>query len=98
LAERLVQYQRNPDFIFRKIVDEAVLVPIHQNIVNMDCIYTLNEVATFIWDAVEQPTYQDALADALLLEYDADPDVLEADLTRFLSEMKAVGALLEVIK
>jgi hypothetical protein len=93
-----VQYQRNPDFIYRKIVDEAVLVPIHQDVANMDCIYTLNEVAAFIWEAVEQPTFKDALVDALLLEYDADPDVLEADLTHFLSEMKAVGALQEVEK
>ena len=88
--------QRNPNFIFRKIVDEAVLVPIHQNVANMDCIYTLNKVGAFIWDAVQQPTSMDALAQALLIEYDADPDVLKADLSRFLSEMKEIGALQEV--
>lgn len=91
-----LRVQRNPNFIFRKIVDEAVLVPIHQNVANMDCIYTLNEVGAFIWDTVQQPTSMDALAQALLLEYDADPDVLKADLAHFLTDMKEIGALQEV--
>jgi len=89
------QYERNPDFIYRKIVDESVLVPIHRDVANMDSIYTLNSVAAFIWELLAQPTTKTELQAAILDEYDADPEVLSADVERFLTEMTAIGALQE---
>ena len=91
-----VMVQRNPDFIFRKIVDESILVPLHKDVADMDCIYTLNSIGAFIWDLLEQPTTKAALQSALLDEYDAQPDVLNGDLEQFLEEMIAIGALVEV--
>ncbi len=89
-------YQRNPDFIYRKIVEESVLVPLHKDVADMDCIYTLNSVGAFIWEQLEQPATADALQAALLEAYDADPEVLQADLARFVEEMISIGALIEV--
>lgn len=91
-----ITYQRNPDFIYRKIVEESVLVPLHKDVADMDCIYTLNSVGAFIWEQLEQPATTDALQAALLEEYDADPEVLQADLARFVEEMMSIGALIEV--
>ncbi len=90
-------YQRNPNFIYRKIVDESVLVPIYKDVLaDMECIYSLNEVGNFIWEHLEKPATQTDLRSALLNEYDAEPHVLEADLNRFLDEMITLGALCEV--
>ncbi len=89
-------YQRNPDFIYRKIVEESVLVPLHKDVADMDCIYTLNSVGAFIWEQLEEPSTVDALQAALLEEYDADPEVLRADLAQFVEEMTSIGALIEV--
>ena len=89
-------YQRNPNFIYRKIVDESVLVPIHKDVADMDAIYSLNSIGSFIWEHFDAPGTQNDLITAILHEYDADPDVLKADLKRFLDEMLALGALLEV--
>ena len=89
-------YERNPDFIYRNILDEAVLVPIHQDVADMDCIYTLNGVGAFIWEHLDRPINQAGLQSALLDEYDADPEVLAADLQLFLDEMTAIGALRKV--
>ncbi len=50
MTQQEARYERNPDFIFRKIVDEMVLVPIHQDVADMDCIYTLNSVGASIWE------------------------------------------------
>jgi len=96
LATTQPAYERNPDFIFRKIIDEAVLVPVHQDVADMDCIYTLNEVASFIWSKLEQSATQADLLISLLDEYEADPDALAADLERFLGEMTEIGALRKV--
>ena len=90
------QYGRNPDFIYRKIVEEYVLVPLHQNVADMECVYTLNEVGAFIWENLTQPASKADLQKAMLDAYDAEPEVLVADLEQFLDEMTAIGALKEV--
>jgi hypothetical protein len=89
-------YQRNPSFIYRKIVDEVVLVPIYQDLADMDCIYTLNEVGAFLWEQLEKPVSQSDLQARILDEYEAEPDVLTADMESFLSEMVTIGAVEEV--
>ena len=90
------RYERNPAFIFRKVVDETVLVPIHNDVADMDCIYALNPVGASIWQALDQPLSQQDLHALLHKEYDVDPEVLMADLARFLTEMASIGALREV--
>lgn len=87
------QYEQNPAFIHRQIVDEMVLVPIHQNVVDMESVYTLNTVGASIWSLLKQPASHTELKSALLDEYDVDPDLLEADLIRFINEMLAINAI-----
>jgi hypothetical protein len=96
LVDNEVRYERNPDFIFRKVVDEFILVPLHQDVADMDAIFTLNAVGAFIWEHLDQPGTQAGLQAALLEEYSADPQVLIADLERFLGEMITIGALKKV--
>jgi len=90
------RYARNPDFIYRKIVDESVLVPFHNNVADMDCIYTLNSLGAFIWEQLTEPATRVQLEQAVLAEYDADPAVVVSDLDRFLAEMISIGAMRQV--
>lgn len=89
-------YQRNPDYIYRRIVDELVLVPIHQDVADMDCIYTMNAVGGFLWEQLDEPTTQAELEAAMLDEYDADAETVASDLELFLQEMVSIGAIREV--
>jgi hypothetical protein len=41
-------YKRNENFVFRQIENETILVPIKDNVGDMNCIYNLNEVGAFI--------------------------------------------------
>lgn len=86
-------YYRNPDFIFRKIVDEMILVPIHKNVADMDAIFTLNEVGAFVWENIEQPSSLDELQKSLAHEFDADVETIQSDLRQFLTEMVNIGAV-----
>ncbi len=90
------RYTRNPDFIYRKIVDESVLVPFHNNVADMDCIYTLNSLGAFIWEQLTEPATRVQLEQAVLAEYDVDPAVVVSDLDRFLAEMISIGAMRQV--
>ena len=43
-------FKKDPNMVSRKIADEVILVPIRQNVGDLESIYTLNEVATRIWE------------------------------------------------
>ena len=96
MTQEETRYERNPDYVFRVVVEEAVLVPIHQDVADMDCIYTMNPVGAFIWKELEQPTTQADLRAAVLRQYEADPETVASDLESFLQEMVAIGAIQKV--
>jgi hypothetical protein len=93
LSNHKTRYSRNPDFIFRKIVDEFILVPIHNDLADMECIYTLNPVGAFIWSELENTSTIADLYQALIDEYDADPGLILQDLNDFIHEMLLIGAV-----
>ena len=89
-------FKRNPDYIYRRIVDEYVLVPTHQNVANMECIYTLNDVGALIWEMLESPASFQKLVSTLKTEFDVEEETLLEDLRAFLSEMEVNGAIMKV--
>ena len=88
-----VRYERNPEFVFRRIVDELVLVPIRQQVADMDCIYTLNPVGAFIWERLDGQTTLAELQVALADEFEVEAQVAAADLLEFVQELESVGAV-----
>jgi hypothetical protein len=93
LAQEEARYERNPDFIFRRIVDELVLVPIRQDVADMDCIYTMNPLGAFIWEKLDGRMTMADLQAAIAAEYAADPEVIVADLLEFVHELESAGAV-----
>jgi hypothetical protein len=89
------KYIRNNAYIFRKVVDELILVPVHKNVADMDAIYTLNEVAAFLWELLEQPKTKAEMQLALMDNYSVDPDVAAQDLNEFLESLQALGAIIQ---
>ncbi len=86
---------RNPNFIFRKIVDEMVLVPVKQDVADLNAIFTLNDLGAFIWEKLEHPRSHAELEDAIFAEYDTDIITVKRDLEKFLHEMAEIGAINE---
>jgi len=84
LSEAELLFMRNPDFIFRKVVNEIVLVPIHQDVADMESVYTLNELGAFVWEQLGQP---------ILEEYEADPELVSVELQEFLDQLVEFGAV-----
>ncbi len=89
-------FVRNPDFIFRKVVEETILVPVYQNVADMDAIYTLNEVGAFVWQQMAEPVCIPELEVAILAEFDVDEQTVSTDLASFFQEMEAIGAVKKV--
>lgn len=92
-AGRAVRFERHPDFIYRRIADEAVLIPVRQPVGRMDCFYTLNEVAAFVWQMLDRPCTQAELHAAILDAFDVGPEAAAEDLSGFLLQMVDIGAV-----
>ncbi len=87
------RYERNPDYVYRMVVGEAILIPVRGQVADMECIYTLNDVGALLWQKLDKPATEADLHKAILEEYDADPQTVTADLRQFLRGMVAVGAV-----
>ena len=96
MGDAEVRYVRNEDFVHRRIVDEMVLVPIRQNIADMDAIYTINPVGAFVWERLDKPATLAELQAAVLDEYAAEPQEVAADLEGFVQEMLSIDAIRRV--
>ena len=96
MEDQNTQYLRNPDFIFRKIVEEMILVPIHEDIADMNSIYTLNEVGCYLWEKLAEPITIGELKKAVLEEYDAPPEQVSVDVDQFLNDLGAFSAVQKV--
>ncbi len=87
------RYRRNEDFVARKIAGETVLVPIRQQLGDLESIYTLNEVATFIWERLtEEPTVA-GLAAATEETFAEEPAIIRRDLEELLEQLLSLGAV-----
>ena len=87
------QIKRNDDFIFRKIVNEMILVPVKHDVADMEHIFTLNEVGAFVWEKLSKSSTIEELQQAILDEFEVDPAMAQQDLQVFLEDLEAFQAL-----
>ncbi len=88
-------YKKSDSVVSRKIADEVILVPIRQDVGDLEKIYTLNEVASRIWELVDGRATLKEIRDVIVNEYEAPPIEVEKDIMGCLRELKSVKAVTE---
>jgi hypothetical protein len=78
---------RSPSIVTRKTGNEYVLVPVANNIADMDSVYTLNETGAFIWDLIDGEKCVKDLIGAVIKEYDTDTETATNDVLSFIDAM-----------
>lgn len=78
---------RSDTVVTRKTGNEYVLVPITDNIADMNRVYTLNETGAFIWEQIDGKRNIDEIIAALTAEYDIDKQNAESDVVTFVDNM-----------
>ena len=73
--------------VTRKTGNEYILVPITDNIADMNSVYTLNETGAFIWDRIDVNRNVEEIIAALTDEYDIDTESAEKDMFLFIENM-----------
>ena len=89
-------YQKNQNFVFRKIDKETLLVPIKNDVGDMDCLYNLNEVGAFVWEHLDgQKTARD-IKKLIVAEFGVSVREADADLEKFVMQLSEIEAIITV--
>lgn len=88
-------YQKDPDMVSRKIADEVILVPIRQNVGDLESIYTLNETAARIWELIDGKIKVEGIKEKILEEFEVTPEEAEKDLREHLRQLEGIKAITE---
>ena len=78
-------YQANPGFVKREIAGEVILVPVGATTQQFNGMIALSETAGVLWDALQTPVTEAALAELLCEQYEVDYDTALADTKEFLA-------------
>lgn len=77
----------SPTIVTRKTGSEYVLVPVSNNIAEMDSVYTLNETGAFIWEQIDGKRTIKELIEAMISEYDIDEETAMKDVFSFIENL-----------
>ena len=77
----------SPSVVTRKTGNEYVLVPVTNNIADMNSVYTLNETGAFIWEHINGKRCVEEIIIALTGEYDIDNETASKDVSSFIENM-----------
>ena len=86
-------YVRNENFVFRRIEDETILVPIKNHVGDLDSLFSMNRVGAFIWQKIDGDNSFSMIHELIIGEFDVDADMAESDLRKFISELREIGAV-----
>lgn len=82
------RFRRRADVLWRRSLDAVVILP-----AGATEVLTLAETGPDLWELLAAPASVADLAYALARRYDADPAVVESDLTPVVDHLVTVGAV-----
>ncbi|AXE20520.1 PqqD family protein [Runella rosea] len=88
----MAKFIRKNETISGQLNDDLVMVDIEKG-----SYFSLNSVATRIWELLENPLSPESLYDALLAEYDVTPEQCRTEVNEYLEKMKELGLIQVVV-
>lgn len=85
--------RKNPNMVTRVIDDETILMPIYKTSDEINCIYTLNKVASRVWEMIDGKKTLAQIKNDILKEFDATPQEIDKEMQDFLKDLKEVKAV-----
>jgi methyltransferase-like protein len=87
MAELKSVPSHSSSIVTRKTGNEYVLVPVTNNIADMNSVYTLNETGAYIWELIDGKKSIEELIEALTCEYNTDKETAASDVFSFIDSM-----------
>lgn len=88
-------FKRQENIVSRSILDETILVPVSGNLADMQCLFALESVSSFIWEHIDGSNDLDALCAMIQDEFVVAADQAKSDLLEFIQELRDAGLIEE---
>jgi len=85
------RFVRSDSVVSRVIAGETLIVPVRRGVGDLASIYSLNPVASAIWQVISQARTKTEIVEMIRDEFDADSVDVSGDVDSFLAEMTAAG-------
>ena len=85
----------NKDFILRNIAGESILVATGSATQDFNGMITLNEVATFILENIDECETEEVLVEKVLEEFEIDDETAKNDVREFLDQATKFGIIIK---
>ncbi|HEX7192835.1 MAG TPA: PqqD family protein [Thermoanaerobaculia bacterium] len=66
------------------------MVPVRNRVGDLDSLFTLNEVASRVWDLLDGQRSLDAIAETICAEFEVAPEVAAADIEELMRALEQV--------
>ena len=86
-------YRHHDSIVSRRIEDEVILVPIRQNVADLESIYTLSEVAAHIWEQIDGRRTTAEILTLTVGQFEVSEEEAQKDLKEFIQQLSAIGAI-----
>jgi len=83
-------HQLKSKFVTREVGNELILVPLSDNVAQMNELFTLNETAKFIWENITENSSIEDIKASLTENFVIDSATAEKDIHVFLSQMESM--------
>ncbi len=89
-------YKKSDSFVSRKIANEFILIPIRQNVADLESIYTLNEVGARIWELMDGKMTMREIKEKIVEEFEVTALEAEKDIAEYLQQLEKIKAAVEI--
>lgn len=86
-------WSKNANLVTRVIGDETVLLPIYKTSDEIDCIYTLNKVASRVWEMLDGKKTVGQIKKQVLGEFDTTPGEVDKEMRRLLKDLREIEVI-----
>jgi hypothetical protein len=86
-------FYQDPAIVARNIAGEMILVPIRQNVGDLESIYLLNETAMFAWQRFDGSLTLADIRNQITQEFVVDETQAGQDLLELVTDLERVGAI-----
>jgi len=91
MADLKTILSHSKSIVTTKTGNEYVLVPVANNIADMNSVYTLNETGAFIWEHINGKNSVEDIINEMMVEYEVDSVTASNDLFSFIDDICFAG-------
>lgn len=85
--------RKNKDMVHRVIGGETILLPVYKSSDEINCIYTLNPAAAWVWEMIDGKKTLANIKKKALDEFEAKSEEIARKMEKLIEELKQIKAI-----